>query len=473
MKKFMLGLITIVLLISLLGCQNQLKSNDMPIIQNDETINNTFDLEINKSIYNSQDVLLSKMSLDPDGFIGTDTQKVQAAINSAITNNNSVIFKRIYIIDSSIIINKSFYNRNMLYLIGDGGGITKNNAGYIFITQNSFAGDIVSSHMKYSSTNGAGTTVWDGNATGGIIRLGSVFDSYINVDTVLSANSSYVQSLRFYGCTITGGNGWAFEWAKSYDTSIENCTIEHRDSAIRNTVFTGNPDNVNLRIVNNVIEGLNGKGLMLGSSFAVVIQGNYMEANANGYFDLSGSTYYHNGLSIIGNSIQQSPDQISANIPGFILGKMGTGGVQSSGNVALGILYELIYAGNNGRIIGTSDISIYGTKLSGEVSMYYDLGSVNTIVGGIEYGPIKKYSQSASVLFTAGETKGIEVDFTGITTVGIQDIVSLACSTGSGNYNFIIMNHYFSGTNKIIYNVKNESVGSQYITLYVNVLKIV
>ena len=419
---------------------------------------------------------LADIAINPDNYIGTDIEKVQQAFNDAITQKSAMRFSRVYdITGGSIVINKPTNDRTILYLLGFGGGIKKDDAGYIYTTANSYVGDIISHNMKYRSISNAGTKAWNGKGVGGIIRFSSVSDSYVDVDTIVDGVGSYVQSVRFLsGTTITGGKGWAFEWDRSFDTTIDNCVIEHREHGIRNTIMNANPDNNTLRITNNVIEGLTGKGTELGSSFAVTIQGNYMENNAGGYFDLSNSLDHHNGLSIIGNSVQQNQTQKDTDVPAFKIGRMGNYGVHSSGNVAMGVLYELISAGTNGRLVSSSDISYNQKKVIGSTTLISELGLLLKPTNGVSYGLIKRFNKSVtSSVIASGATADIEIDFTDTTTVSTADIISIVHARGSGNQNFIIMNFYTLPTiNKIIIRVKNESVGGQTITLYVNVLKI-
>jgi len=416
------------------------------------------------------DTQLADNAISPDQFIGTDFSKLQQAINYAIANNKSIRFSRMYDITGLGILNidKTGIGRKTTYFLGVGGGIIKNDSGYIFTSlATGLVGDIVSDKMKYESVSNGSTVVWNGNK---IIRLTSIADCYINVDGVFEANSTYAQSVSFFKFTITGGQGWAFEWKKSYDVTIEGL-IEHRQHGIRNTSFTGNPDNDNLRIVNSVIEGLTGKAMELGSSFAVLIQGNYMELNAGGYIGLSQSANFHNGLTIIGNSFQPSQTQIDTNIPGIDLGKIGSNGAFSSGNSAIGVLYNLTEGGNAGRLSSIGDISYNGNKVIGSTSLLSDLGKITTLSNGNSYGSISKKKYIATgVIFIAGESKDVTINTD--LTLTTSDIISIGSSLPTGNWDFTIQNWRKSGTSDIIVRIRNDSTGAQTLTPFAIILQI-
>lgn len=316
---------------------------------------------------------IKSLFINPDDFPGTDVEKLRQAIAKAISDKSSVIFTRLYNITGHTIVIDKPDGRDILHFIGMGGGIVKTDAGPIFTAVYYPMGDIVSNNMRYISNTGAGTIVWDGDK---LIRVNSTNDSYIDVDTVLSANTSFAQTMKFFGCTITGGKGWAFEWLKCYDVVIDSCTIEHRENAIRNTYFAGNPDNNTLRIVNNVIEGLTGKAMDLGSSFGVTITGNYFELNAGGYIDMSKSLNYHNGLTFIGNTFQPSAEDKTNEVPMINLGRMGSNGVFSSGNSSTGVLYQLTTAGNPGKLTSIGDISYINKKAIGDTTLLNVIGGI-------------------------------------------------------------------------------------------------
>lgn len=420
---------------------------------------------------NNTDAQLADNAISPDHFTGTDTQRVQQAIDYAIENGNSIRFSRMYdLTGGTITLNKPSSNREILYLLGVGGGIKKDDVGIVFTATSADMGDIVSSNMKYSSISGSNTVIWNCDK---LIRIVSSNDSYVNVDTIVRANTRYVQSITFSNCTITGGTGWAFEWHHSFDVTINNCKIEHRDSAIRNTSFANDPDNNTLRIIDNVIEGLSGKAMQLGSSFGVSIQGNYMEACLGGYGDLAQSTNFHNGLSITKNTVQQTPTQVSANTPAFDLKGMGNYGVHSAGNTSTGVMYKLYLDGTWGKLISTSDISYVGIKAINEPKQLVELGRIVELTNAVTYGLAAIYRfTSAITTFGAGEVKDITVSTPSIGMVhNSPDMVCVFIDLVSGSYE-VVIHHYRYATDSIVVRVENKSAGSQNISVGVRVHQI-
>lgn len=402
-----------------------------------------------------------------------DFQKVQTAINKAIVENRAICFERMYDIsgEGSLTIDKIGAGRRSLNFIGLGGGIKKTDAGNIFSSTNIDTGDISSSNMKFEGRTGKGTVVWDCDK---LIRINSVNDSYVDIDSVVCARNRHSQTVKFICCNITGGAGWAFEWKRSFDTLIDGCTIEHREHGIRNTVMTGDPDNNTLRIINNVIEGLSGKAVELGSSFGVTIMGNYMEMNKGGYIDLSSSSNYHNGLSLIGNTFQLSETEIQNNIPAINLGKLGNNGVLSSGNVSTGVLYETTKAETHGFLTSIGDTSYNGKKVIGDPEILSELGRTNKVKNMVTNGRNSIHSfYNASTTFAAGELKevSIETPNIGLSLNSSHLISSPFVASVSGNFE-VTIHHYRPAMDRIIIKVENKSEDSQDIIIGVRIHQI-
>jgi hypothetical protein len=416
---------------------------------------------------------LADNAISPEMYGLTDLEKVQNAVDFAIANGKMIRFSRFYnITGGTITINKPSTNRENLYLFGLGGGLIKNDSGYFFAGTSADMGDIVSAFMKYKSTNGAGSKVWDGNT---LIRIYSSFDGYVAVDGIFNASARWAQTIKFYGSTITGGLGWAFEWGQSYDTLIDGCTIEHREHGIRNTALTGDPDNNTLRIVNNVIEGLSGKALELGSSFGVTIKGNYMEGNLGGYIDLANSVNYHNGLVIESNTVQQTPEQITNNVPAITLSHIGNNGVVSNGNVATGILYEIPnYPGTSGLIASSGDVSYTNKKFVGVTSRASELGNATVTTDSVSYGRTTIHSITTGALpFLAGEEKMVNIPMPTNFVLSNLDVVNVDLNGFTGS-NEVLLKYVLKDTiyNNLTVRIKNESAGNQNIVANATILRI-
>ena len=419
---------------------------------------------------------LNSRGIYPDDLEGAnDFEKVQNAFDKAISEGRSVNFERMYdITGHTIAIHKSTIPRKLFYIKGEGGGLIKNDSGYFYTGSDRYVSDVISQNMVYQSTSGAGAVVFNGDSSNGIIRLTTEKDTYLNVDSVINSPNNFIQSVRIIGNTITGGKGWAIEFKSSYDTTIMDNTIEHRENGIRNTGNTRNPDNNTLRIENNVIEGLTGKGLYLGSSFGVIIKGNYMENNGEGYFDLTLSNNYHNGLTLIGNTIQQSEEQIVSKVPAFKMGLLGDG-VSAEGNISTGVLFETTKAGTAGRIISIGSYSYSGElELPSENRIVREFGRNRTTENSIISGSVELYRNGVSgVLFAANETKLLSIPFENITKVDNKSLISIDTVSGSGDGKVQILRWSRDiAQNGVLVEVKNTSTNSQNINAYVSILQI-
>lgn len=340
----------------------------------DGTLADLINLDLLNDLQDQITKNLDDEALSPELYEGSDFVKVQMALDEALDQNKSVKFTRMYdITGHTLMINRPelYYatDRKQLYLIGTGGGIIKNDSGFIFNALYDNTGDINVSNLKFESTAGAGTVVWNGDK---IIRIKSQNNQYRNVDTILSAPTLFTQSTYFINEHITGGDGWKFEAKRFLDVLIEACLIEDCENFLRNTEVLSIPGSNSLRIINNLIENLRGDTITLGGSYSLVISNNYIEFNA-GYIDLAtlAAGYPHIGLIISGNAFYQLPDQILASLPCITIrninqgSELGNGGAFSSGNVAgSAVLYDLTPmtevqaylagAGDNGIILTPS-----------------------------------------------------------------------------------------------------------------------
>ncbi|WML38709.1 hypothetical protein RCG19_16090 [Neobacillus sp. OS1-2] len=354
-------------------------------------------------------------AISPEKFTGTDFQKVQAALDYAIANDVSIKFAKIYNITGAgaLSINKANgswdLDRRVLFLQGVGGGIRKDDGGFIFTAPYQNVGDINVNGLKYYSVAGVGTKVWDCDK---IIRVTSMNCKYLNVDTVASAANQYCQTMKFIKDHVTGGNDWAFEFKESWDTEID-CLIEARQNGIRNTVGLAKVQNNNLKIT-GVIEGLSGIAVQLGSCYGLEISG-YFEKNHGGHIDLQSlDQHFQYGVLIMKNTFSMTPDQITNNVPAVKMGKIftgGTNGVTSISNICNGILYNT-YANEGGWITGIADRAI--TNITGRPGHYLQLTQPKTATASagdyITWGPMSKQNiKSATLSFAANETKTIDL----------------------------------------------------------------
>ena len=242
--------------------------------------------------------------ISPEDFEGSDYEKIQQALDLAIETERPLKFGLMYDItgQGALMINKErdILNRRVTYLYGSG-GIEKHDAGYIFDAPEADVGDINIRGLRFVSTRGSGTTVWNCNK---LIRINSMFNEYADIDTVAEANLRYLQSCRFEYEHIVYGQGWAFTFEECWDTSISNNLIENRQHGIGNASESTKAVNRTLRVKNNVIEGLTGQAIKLGACYATTISSNYFESNLVGDIDLETlNKYYHIGITVSENMI--------------------------------------------------------------------------------------------------------------------------------------------------------------------------
>lgn len=256
------------------------------------------------------------VGINPDSYSGTDYQKLQSAItaacNLALSDVPSeIVLNRIYNItgQGSLKWTNNYYKTAMvIYVTGHaGGGIKKTDAGYMF-EGGSGVGNLYGTYFTdvyFESKAGAGTIIFNGRHF-----LGSVWTncSFRNVDTVMYT-PSYVQTMRFQGCTIRGGQGNCFDYAGLYDCTFSDLIIETRGGVIfnqRDVSATANNFLYAVRWRDCLIEGISGTCFIFKNITTATLNGTYMEENTNNIVFRAGSsitnieicnTYYYGSKS--------------------------------------------------------------------------------------------------------------------------------------------------------------------------------
>lgn len=368
--------------------------------------------------------------ISPESYTGNAVQKLQSAIADAVTNNSIVKINRMYDITGlgSIIINKAadLGNRRVLYLTSDGGGIIKNDTGYVFDASAQNVGDIVIKNFRFVSTAGAGTTVWNCNK---FIRIHSAFNEYYNWDTIAEANNYIFQSLRFTNEHIVGGNGWAFTTKQVYDSTIEHCLFENRQNGIKNTQDVSGVMNYNLRILNNVMENFSGIPIQLMGCWTSEISNNYFEANQGGCIDIQtlavNST--HIALQVRGNNCTLTSTQLTNGNSAILVGNTSelTNGYTNEGTDTLTSILSNVFISNasNGKLFnktGTGEI----------VSLGNYTPSTNNLING-EYLLTGLRRNTDGINRISGMTRGLK--FTQTVTIPASTTQLSTLTLYSGN----------------------------------------
>jgi hypothetical protein len=456
---------------------------------------------INSQLRNNNEQLIDYMqkfnnfkndnAISPENFNGDDFEKIQQALDYAIEHDISIKFTKMYDITNkgSLLINKangSWDNdRRILYLIGCGGGIIKNDGGAIFTATFQKIGDINVNALKFKSVAGAGTVVWDCDK---LIRIKSNYCSYINVDTVVSATNQYAQSLRFEHENITGGNGWAFDFLKSYDTTISDNLIETRENGIRNTANIPNEiNNKNLRIINNCIEALYGKCIELGGSFGTSFLHNYFEFCGE-YVDLETLANNHQGLVFMNNGFNMKQEQIDSNMFPVLIGRTirevnvdETNEIIQTccfiGNVSNGNLYDKT---GTGEIISIGDRYFPVSNANDNVVNLFGINRINPNVTGItdirSGGIVRGFKHTSQLILPVGYKNVVNRNITipyfkyPIKDEDIVTIQFLPCD--NVRLNSYSVNQNGSNTSLVRLNIENTGTSEITCTLTITVMKI-
>lgn len=197
--------------------------------------------------------------------------------------------------------------------------------------------DLVLDGVRFESEAGAGTRLIDGaRFLRLIITPGTQFQSF---DWVIHAASGYLQSIRLIGAIIRGGLGAIVQAPMAYDCVFAQNIMEFGKDGI---VIDGQNDPAvhTCRIVDNLIEGMGGRAVVLGPSLATVVSGNYMEDNQGGDIFLNAGNAPHKGLRVQGNSIQMSRARLAAGAFAIVWGKSTALPVRSGDNFSTGPLHD-------------------------------------------------------------------------------------------------------------------------------------
>ena len=231
-------------------------------------------------------------AITPEQFEGNDYEKVQQAVNYIHSNKRGfVALSRMYNITGHPPINipkTSSGDRSPLIFGGRGGGILKQDAGWMFDSENRNTGDVYFSNVIFESINGQGTGIING---ANLIRTQWHNSHARNVDRILHSDA-YTQTNVFNGGSIIGGSGWAFNAEGYYDLVMTGgLLVEHRQHFFKQEIKTGstNIHNAlyNVRFRDILVEGLWGKTFDIQRVESMVVDGVYLEHNQGGYFDFT------------------------------------------------------------------------------------------------------------------------------------------------------------------------------------------
>ena len=283
----------------------------------DEVIN-ARDGEANLGEKLAQKAEVSNHSITPDIIGGeNDYDKLNNAVAYILSKGGGTIrLERMYNITEypPIFLNKNSSNdRKPVTFLGDGGGILKNDEGFMFDSETRNSGDWYFNNVIFQSINGRGTTIFNGH---NLIRIKWINCHSRYVDHILSSES-YTQSTSFIDGSIVGGSGWAFQAEGYYDfTMSSGLLVEHREHFFKQEFEDISPNThralYNVRFRDIVVEGLTGKTFDVQRVESLVIDGVYLELNKGGYIDFTKADYL-DGVSISNVRVYNSTDFVVEN----------------------------------------------------------------------------------------------------------------------------------------------------------------
>ena len=429
---------------------------------------------------------LNDASISPDYFGGNDLQKIQKAINFALDRNGGTIrFSRIYDITGlgSIYLDKvDARDRRVIIFEGDGGGIRKEDAGFIFDSNINNSGDWFFDHFEVYSGAGAGTVVFN---TDRIIRVQNNNIHTRDVDHIATSTERFMQTISFYGGSIVGGKGWALSSPCYYDFTLGGgLIVEHRENFFEQTwATTGSWQALNnVRFTDILIEGLTGKAIKAVRTENFKIDGVYFESNKGGHIDFTEADYL-DGVSISSNRFSE-PEGSALTAAIQWGGRLN--GVSSRNNFVRNIpLHDTsaVVKSTNFLVHSSQDVAMDAsrTKIANidpnnqvkDTDFTYEISKVgNTNI--TKKQDFTRYQASFNATLSAGQR------YEAVVQMGVEinrdDIVSIQTYVSNATTNeIVIQNHFSNRTDKTKYHVwvKNASENDMMsFTLYVTVLSI-
>ncbi|PGK42344.1 hypothetical protein CN907_09540 [Bacillus anthracis] len=407
--------------------------------------------------------------INPDiSYIGTDIEKIQAAINDCLKSNGAkkLVLTRIFdLTGGTIKINRGDI-RYPAYI--SGGGFEKYDDGFMFSSDLPNSSDVYFTNVSFKSIAGIGTRIFNFDV---LIRVHTTNCHFKNVDCIgyCSDFDKYVQSYLSIGDTVHGGNGYAYDFSGVYDTIFSKLTLEQRDSGIRIRSIGQHGTTYGLTIEKSVLEGLSGIAIYLNTSLNTNIEDNYFEANQLGNIVFS-DTAYVKGVSIKNNKLYGSHNSVFKYLVKW--GKTIHSAI-SEGNIST---YKGIH---NASLVETG--YIFSKNDYGSVD-YLDLNSKRISYQATEkfemYNDNVKGTKSFMGVFNrlTSNLNGIVIPPSTRTTVAVpfkepirnDDLISVQLH--SSNKDITVMNYYKSGNNVVV-NLKNEETINLNLDLTVCVMK--
>lgn len=236
---------------------------------------------------------IRQSSINPDNFDGNDSEKLQQAIDLAIGSQETTTIRLYRMFDvtgtDSLKINLDHKIRKPLYFVGEGGGIRKDDSGYIFDSDEWKTGDIHTTGCRFESVSGSGACVLNGNK---IFRYFDNSSTFLDIDKIIESET-YIQSIYLNQPSIVGGTGYALTFNAAYDIHLVQALVEHRDGLIHQTNLGGSDTTVfGLTITDSLVEGMTDIPFVFeGIVSSLKVDGLYLEKNKSQDFKFGPTSY--------------------------------------------------------------------------------------------------------------------------------------------------------------------------------------
>ena len=415
-----------------------------------------------------------RTTISPDNFSGTDFEKVQSALDFAVDNDVGVVFQRVYDIsnNTSLKIKAPTVNRKELRLFGIGGGIRKTGGGFIFESASgdrSGRQDLFINGLSFSGLSD-GTYVINGDQ---VISVHANNVSFRRINFIKSID--YIQSIYLDNYSVVYGLGDFIAINGAFNINISGGLCDWLGSFLTqssNEEF-GRKDIYKLTMDKNMIEGIDGHVLKLGTVFMMNINGEYYEASDQ-YIEFNDDAYINN-LKVSNTLVSAVGDKVFMRLRGTCLhveldNVRGLGsGLAMIDTEALSSTSRNVFAHNveksGGGVMFNDSRGIIKRTSTILVSERDETTGVTTS----QFGLFERLARNAQISAPAGYSEHL-VTFP--KKIRLDDMVSIQAAPTSGSeIRFAVASARAHGDNQIKVCIRNDSDGQLSLSLRLVVLK--
>ena len=363
------------------------------------------------SNYTVQEKLAQTISPEDFGAVGNgivdDTSAVQAAFDFAFANDLPICASKIYLINGTLIINKSVVGFPPAFVFG-GGTFKKNNAGTMFKGGNLYTGVLFFDNISFVANPAVNVIAFE--CAPDLIRTYFSQCSFQFFDVCFSGNSgtsTYIQTLRLVNCSFGQIKSWVIDTGDSatntapngyvFDASIYGCSFE---AFTTGGVCRAFPFRFSCK--DSVIEDFVTKpAFYFNGAVATDICNNYTENIFGGFVEFKSTGLGVNGFSISNNlgwttagvPFIKWPPSLFANPVSINNNVNGAGPIHDTSLVTFGYVsslndYHVSFVANIGSALRTVPSQLSGTytpvvagETSAGVGTYTTQFGVYNIVG--------------------------------------------------------------------------------------------